>query len=526
MKAGERIAACVRAVLATRDLTLHQVCVASTRIYGQNSPSRIPHTLYHSLTSSGDFTPSLAQTCALSRITGYRFEDWLEALGINLARIGALQAVLPLKRTRMMDPAFDRVDSPPRSPVELAADHPASSDCPTSGEPPNFKNGRASGVSFVHREQCSLFVRIGYEDSFAFPELLPGSIIRLDPARAKVNSQLPSDRPPLLVIEHDRGLWCGRFHVSGNGVVHAATAELAYAQIAFQCPHEARIVGVADMEIRWINRFQSPKVPQELAIWQRPRTLTETPERLSVLIRRARGRAGLTLREASVLSQRVSLALDDERYSIAQSTLSDYEAASSPPRHLEKVVTLCLLYGIKLLDFASASGNAVEQLGRQLMPQGLISQLRFSLVPNRNQNEQNGVMPDRSPSLADFGQVPWFLAGSLAELSGIARPSPRDFFRLTGENPFLPAHTQGSILVLADRRKKKPMRIPELLSWQQPAWLLLLRGGRYMCACCSLDQGTLLLYPESEKTRSPERLRLGRDAEVIGQVVALARRIP
>ena len=114
---------------------------------------------------------------------------------------------------------------------------------------------------------------------------------------------------------------------------------------------------------------------------------------------------------------------------------------------------------------------------------------------------------------------------SLAELSGIPRPSLRDFFWLDGIHPFLPAHTQGSMLALVNRRKKKPLRLPALPSWQQPAYVLLLRTGEYLCACCSLDGETLVLYPESEGTRGPEQLRLGQDVEVIGQIVALARRI-
>jgi hypothetical protein len=106
--AGERTAARIRSILASRGLTLHQVSAESERLYGKESPSCIPHTLYHSLATSPSFGPSLPQTCALSRITGYRFEDWLVALGIDLARIAGLQASLPLRRTRIIDPAFHR----------------------------------------------------------------------------------------------------------------------------------------------------------------------------------------------------------------------------------------------------------------------------------------------------------------------------------------------------------------------------------------------------------------------------------
>ena len=222
-------------------------------------------------------------------------------------------------------------------------------------------------------ERRCLFARIGPEDAFAFPELLPGSIVRVNPQdiSPSADDAVHRSRPQLLLIEHDRGLWCGRFHVSGEGIIHAAASELAYAQIAFQCPKEARILGAVDMEIRWMHRFESPSVPAEFATYRQPRTLEQVSLSPGVLVRRARSRSGLTLREASLLSRRVSQFLNDEQYAIAQSTLSEYEVQNAPPRHLEKVITLCLIYGFTLIDFAAASGTAPEDLGRSVYSSGI-----------------------------------------------------------------------------------------------------------------------------------------------------------
>jgi transcriptional regulator with XRE-family HTH domain len=478
-KAGEGRAARIRAVLRSRNLTLHQVSLQSARLYGPNSPARVPHTLYHSLTDSLAFGPTLAQICSLSRITSYCLEDWLSVLGIDLRKIASLQAMLPLRRTRLMDTAFASVDPP-------------------------------------------LFARIGCEDSFAYPELLPGSIVRLVPSRRNLEVSSLPERPPLLLIEHERGFWCGRFHVTSREIIHATSRELPYAQTALRCPDEARIVGTVDMEIRWIHRFENPRAPEEFAIWREPKQLTHSLENLGSLLRRARSKAGLTLREASELSQRASVYLGDERYSIGQSTLSEYEAGSTLPRHLEKAVAICLIYGLQFSEFVAASGTAADDLGQKPMPESLVlaSRLPAASLPRVDAKANPGPVDFSMPS-----EIPWFLAFALPELSGIPHPSLRDFFRLTGDQPFLPAHTGGSVFALADRRKKSPARISGLRSWQQPAWILMLRSGEYLCACCSVDRGTLVLYPESDATRSCERLRLGRDAEVIGQVIAVARRI-
>jgi hypothetical protein len=230
--AGEKTAARIRSILASRGLTLHQVSVESERLYGLESPSCIPHTLYHSLVTSPSFGPSLPQTCALSRISGYRLEDWLAALGIDLDRIAGLQASLPLRRTRIIDFVFHRAGIVLGGPEEQEG-HPQFQGVVPLGQTLRRVNPPLRQLPESDREERRLFARIGPEDAFAFPELLPGSIVRVNPQDGSpcANDVVHRSRPQLLLIEHDRGLWCGRFHVSGNGIIYAAASELAYAQI-------------------------------------------------------------------------------------------------------------------------------------------------------------------------------------------------------------------------------------------------------------------------------------------------------
>jgi hypothetical protein len=243
-------------------------------------------------------------------------------------------------------------------------------------------------------------------------------------------------------------------------------------------------------------------------------------------VRQARARAGLTLEKASLLSHEISQYLGRAQYAIAQSTLSEYEAQDAPPRHLEKVMTLCLLYGIRLSELVAASGTAHDELGQQAMPAHMMPGRPFGEV-FREQRKASPLETGTTSSLIEkIGAVPWFLASSLQRISGISHPSLRDFYWLSGNQPFLPTHTGGSMFALVDRRKKKPVRLPNSPSWQQPAWVLIDRRGEYRCACCGLEGETLVLYPESDRTRSPEVLLLGRDVEVVGQIVAVARRIP
>lgn len=519
-EAGERTAARIRAVLASRGLSLHQVSSASARLYGVNSPFHIPHTLYHALARSEVFGPSLAQTCALSRITGYRVEDWIAVLGVDLGRVAGLEATLPLKRTRLLEPPNSRSAFLPRSPSGWKGMPPAHSVFPL-GQLLQWSNDVPREVA----EHRFLFARIGSEDAFAWPELLPGSIVRVIP---QPQAAMAPDRgdPPLRVIEHERGLWCGRFHISDDGTIHAAAAELAYAPSTFRVPLEARIVGVVDLEIRWLHRFDRPTVPRAFSRYEAPKSLNGSAASFSTLVRQARARAGLTLEEASLLSHGIAKQLDRAQYSIAQSTLSEYEAQDVPPRHLEKVVTLCAVYGIRLRDLVAASENAQLDQGRLSMPPHLLSGALTDEEPEEEQNS-SPTQPGTVSSLPEnLGEVPWFLAGSLERISGIPHLTLRDFYCLSGDQPFLPAHTAGSLLALVDRRKKKPRRQPGQPPWQQPAWILIDRDGKHRCACCSLEGDNLVLYPESDRTRSPEVLLPGREVEVVGQIVAVMRRVP
>ena len=102
----------IRAVLSAAGLTLHQVSLESKRLFKPDSPALIPHTLYHSVANSRGFRPNLHQVAALSRISGYRLEDWLTALGFDLERLAALECALPLKRTRIIDPSFSTLGWP------------------------------------------------------------------------------------------------------------------------------------------------------------------------------------------------------------------------------------------------------------------------------------------------------------------------------------------------------------------------------------------------------------------------------
>ena len=65
-------------------------------LYGRSSPYFVPHNLYYDLTNE-TFSPSLHQLFALSRVSGYRLNDWLRVFGFRPRGHRAVANSAPLK---------------------------------------------------------------------------------------------------------------------------------------------------------------------------------------------------------------------------------------------------------------------------------------------------------------------------------------------------------------------------------------------------------------------------------------------
>src|SRR6185437_14973347 len=145
---------------------------------------------------------------------------------------------------------------------------------------------------------------------------------------------------------------------------------------------------------------------------------------LQDLLRHARTRAALSFREASGISRWIADRLSNDRYFAAASTLSDFEATSSPPRQIEKIITLCLIYSIGFREILRAYGLPSEKEGKEPIPE--------DLMPPTMTHQISGVRADnadRDPEretffaalLRDWEEIPLFLRFSLAEITGLRK---------------------------------------------------------------------------------------------------------
>jgi hypothetical protein len=493
----------VRRVLTASQKSLFQISRESKQRY-TDPRYHIQHQFYSDLRLPG-FTPNLQQILALSALTGYRLSDWLAVFGFRLDVISALEAILPAKRTRLIDQTvYDDQQWMP-----WFSDAPSSS--PHSGIFPLGLRVRGGFVrrtaTFLHPGMSPfLYAKVGWEDDFVYPDLLPGSLVRADTRRAVLASG--GLRSEIVLVEDSRGThFC---HLPQMSLPHS---------------RNARILGVADMEFRCLEGVREPHAHREF-----PASGTPNPTSKELVFGRllaaARMRAGLSFREASALSRRISQELADPRYFCAAGALSDYETRSEPPRHVHKIISLAILYTLRFPTLLDAAGIEPNSAGQNPMPESLLARSPLPTSSGRLLE----APPDKPGFLQDlvlsFGEIPVFLRDAIEDLTGIANLSLRDLYWMAGPSDTSHPYLNRSVLAVVKRRSRRLAVLPGKPLSTQPLYLLLTRSGSYFAATCAVERNVLAATRFSSGREISERFRNGVDAEVVGKIVALLRHLP
>jgi hypothetical protein len=512
----------IQSILAVKDLTLYQVSQRSEKLYGRSSPYFLPHNLYFDL-RGGTFSPSIYQFFALSRITGYRLPDWVRLFGADLENIPRLQTSLRSRRTILLDSSLadpyawipwfrNRIGDRPAPPIA-----PLGQLLEISG------SKRLSSLSESNGRGL-LYAKIGYQDALAFPDLFPGSIVRVNP---EIPDQLAflanGTSSRIFLIEHSKGLFCCSLRAIGDRVIVPVSTKVSYAQVELRRPQDVCLLGVVDLELRPMLMTNEPEVPKDLGKQWKPRPLSRE-SKVGPLLRSARITMHLSLREASGISSKVADLLGDDRYFISPSSLCDYELLNTAPRHFQKAITLCSLYGLRFETFLKTIGIVAEESGREPMPDHFVSR-----VPRVEAAEEVDTTVTSGGFLEQFlercEEIPFFLRESIGSLSGLEDASLNDFFWVGGNYDVLHPYLTNGLFALVNRRRKRPFYFTSKPLWQQPLYLLLKRDGTYLCACCGLENGSLVVHPYSQHFHRPEQLRYHHDVEVVGQIVMIARKV-
>lgn len=528
----------VRSIFSAQNLTLYKAS-ALTRAGHPGQPSyHIPRNLYFHLRSAG-WSPAIQQLVALTQLSGYRLAAWLAVFGFRLDDISHLQVRLRQPRTVLLDstiydihgriPWFrDRstsVAAPPIAPLSQLLE----------------RAGSEPMGSLTAKEQSPyVYAKIGQQDAYAFPDLAPGSIVRVD-------SRL-TGRPPrtsnaetskaIFLVEHSRGLCCCRIHFGTKNRITLRATELPFASVELQLGSEAKILGVVDMELRPVANHKRPAIPRcagpEVAsdltrLWT-PARLDQgfTAKEPALQIRNARRRAGLSLRQASEMSREIAHTFDDRRYFASPGSLSEYEATNTPPRHIHKLFTLSILYSLRFWELLGWFGLGQDETRLAAIPAEWTAPATKSPAKKpaptiRRKKSEGGFLAN---ALDRLGELPLFLRESFPFLSGLEDMSLRDVYWVGGHREAMHPLLDRALFVILDRRKRRPRIFPRKSAWEQPVYLLTKRDGSYLMASCGMEDGTIVLHPYTDKFIPPQRFRKSTDAEVVGQIVTVIRSLP
>ena len=518
----------VRAILERKKISLFQLSQASRKLFPSDPSYHIPHNLYFDLRSKG-FAPSIHQLVALSALSGYALSDWLSVFGFHLDDISRLQTSLPFQRTTLIDTnVYDRSACIPWFTERLSS--------PQLGRiVPLVQLFAPTGLVNVAdllpiNRNAYAYAKVGLHEVFAYPELLPGSIVRADPRKieAALTSVGRSTFQPLFLVEHSLGLNCCRLKYVAPDRVVLTPVELAAPHVELRLGVDLKILGTIDMEIRNVQRVSRPGNHRAFdePTKQGNFVLSPATPELHALLRRSRLRARLSFREASALSRKIAEELGDEQYFTAGGTLSDYEASDLPPRRIQKIITLCILYSIDFWRFLTTAGLEVHKLGDEAIPADLIPSarsLKLSISAQRG-HEDNADGIFLRNLLDQFEEIPFFLNASLPTIFGLPRLSLRDVFWAGGEHGFH-ALLEGTQFLIVNRRTKKPAP----LKWEplvnQPLYLLTARDGSYFCGRFTIEGKSILLHRLSTEIPRTRPMPTGSDTEIVGQIVNVIRRI-
>jgi len=516
----------VRQILTTRGLTLYRVSQQSAEIFGRSSRFYVPHNLYYDV-ADPSLIPTIHQMLALSHITNYRLYDWLAVFGFDLDNISRLQLLIPRQPTTLLDSsAYDLhawipwlADRPNRGPVPRIA--------PAGQFLVSATPNRAAELLALNKRRF-LYAKVGEGDVLAFPHLAPGSIVRIDERRSRelLSEGRSNSGPRLFLVEHGSGYTCSQLLMLEKDRIMLHSPERPCAQLELRLGKEARIFGLVDSEIRPIRGNHNAWMLHRSAVLPKPRPLNiETS--LKNLLKSSRLREGISFREASGMSRWIASTFSDQLYFAAPSTLSGYETLSAPPRHIQKIIALCILYCIDFQRFLRSCGLPLDQDGREPIPDELVPRQS----PNRSHDLHAPNGQEHLPAhggfldslLKQWEEIPFFLRHCLNEITGLKNFSLSDVYWVGGDQS--PSHPLliNATFVVVNRRVKNPVQ--SRTACEPPLCLLLKRDGSYLCGCCALHQGNLVVRAYPGGRLATQQFRNGIDAEVVGQVTMVLRRL-
>ncbi len=473
---------------------LARCCISALRLqeltrarYGEGAPYYIPNSFLSGIKNG--VAPHICQLVALSRATDYRLSDWLLVFGIDLQQISRLQLKLHSNRTTWVMSSESL--EPTRYPDPVAGWG--------NGMPPSCARGPRY-----------LYSKIGRWDGMAFPEVMPGSIVRVDTTRKEVPG--PEASGNVFLVEHVRGLSCCHVTRITRDEVLLTPTYLPYPCLRYRLGEQAIVHGTVDAELRPLRKVPIPEPAHPP--WMERRYSPAAFCHVSgpaQLLRFSRDRLCLRYREAHAITKQIAADLGSSEYAVALGSLSDYEASNTLPRHLRKIMSLCIAYAMDLASYLTAAGIDLRDQGATPMP----------WLANANERQDSSPLSRSLISSSSLTGTPWPIPASLVQAymqcmyPGDARRSIEYFADAQSRSDFPAA-------LFVDRSSTTLEQATWPAAWQRPVYLVRHRGGHYLHGFCTITDGLLTVHPSAAPSSTVTSYPRG-DVEVIGRVVAVVK---
>ncbi|HEX4772675.1 MAG TPA: helix-turn-helix transcriptional regulator [Bryobacteraceae bacterium] len=243
-------------------------------------------------------------------------------------------------------------------------------------------------------------------------------------------------------------------------------------------------------------------------------------------LRRIREAQHLKFRDVEQASQQIATRHNDRQFHIGLSRLADIECKGTVPS-VFRLYSLAAIYRVDFRSLLGWYGIDLDALARDAgaIPLQQTSVMMMSAaenVPLPNLSIlADGPEPTRSfyfgRHVRSWGVIPATLLGNL-ELE-----HKRYAFVGTDETFLHPVLRAGSFVQI-DETRNRVVNSGWEGEWDRPIYLVETRDG-YRFGWCSLRGSDLVLQPHPSSFRAAEILRYPAEAEIVGQVVAIAMRL-
>jgi transcriptional regulator with XRE-family HTH domain len=244
-------------------------------------------------------------------------------------------------------------------------------------------------------------------------------------------------------------------------------------------------------------------------------------------LKELRSRLGITTRDVAEFSQKIAVSEGNSEFQISNAWLTQIENSDSVPS-IFKLYSLSAIYRMKFTDLLQLYGLDLQKLNlHQLATPLPHTHLTTLEVYDADRLVAFPVRFDRSFDLANtnllsrmvelWGEVPI----SLIQHLDIRHAQ----YGYVGLHDFTlyPLLRPGSFVQI-DSRVRKVQALRWRTEFDRPIYFVELRDG-YACCWCDLLEDQLLLMPHPLSPCSVRRFKYGTDAEIVGQVTAVAMRL-